>query len=116
MYTRDKRFILVIATIAATLGVGFAPRITAEPAADLPHVTSSLSAPLRAAQDALRAEKYADAIARLKEAEANPTKTPYDEHVINVLAGSAYARSNNYADAEKAFEAMTGPPNSAIAR
>ena len=106
MYTRDKRFILVVASIAAAWGVSFAPRTTAEPTADLPHVTSALSAPLRAAQDALRAERYADAIAKLQEAEANPKKTPYDEHVINVLAGAAYARTNNYADAAKAFEAQ----------
>jgi tetratricopeptide (TPR) repeat protein len=106
MYTRDKRFILVVASIAATWGVSFAPRITAEPTADLPHVTPALSAPLRAARDALRAERYADVLANLKEAEANPKKTPYDEHIINVLAGAAYARTNNYADAEKAFEAQ----------
>ena len=72
----------------------------------MPHVTSALSAPLRAARDALRAERYADAIAKLNEAEANPEKTPYDEHIINVLAGAAYARTNNYADAVKAFEAQ----------
>jgi hypothetical protein len=48
MYTRDKRFILVVASIAAAWGVSFAPRTTAEPTADLPHVTSALSAPLRA--------------------------------------------------------------------
>jgi tetratricopeptide (TPR) repeat protein len=106
MYTRDKRFILVVASIAAAWGVSFAPRIAAEPTADLPHVTSALSTPLRAARDALRAERYADAIAKLNEAEANPEKTSYDEHVINVLAGSAYARTNNYADAVKAFEAQ----------
>jgi tetratricopeptide (TPR) repeat protein len=106
MYTRDKRLVLVVTSIAATWGVSFAPRITAEPTADLPHVTSALSAPLRAARDALSAERYTDAIAKLKEAEANPKKTPYDEHIINVLAGPAYARTNNYADAEKAFEAQ----------
>ena len=37
---------------------------------------------------------------------ANPKKTPYDEHIINALAGSAYARLNDYPDAEKAFEAQ----------
>jgi tetratricopeptide (TPR) repeat protein len=42
----------------------------------------------------------------LKEAEGNPKKTPYDQHVINVLAGSAYARTNDFPDAEKAFEAQ----------
>jgi tetratricopeptide (TPR) repeat protein len=67
-------------------------------------VSKDLAKPLKAAQDALQAKKYQDALAKLKEAEGNPKKTPYDEHVINVLAGSAYARTNDYPDAEKAFE------------
>jgi hypothetical protein len=36
------------------------------------HATPALSVPLKAAQDALSAKRYADAIAKLKEAEANP--------------------------------------------
>ena len=71
-------------------------------------VSKDLAKPLKAAQDALQAKppKLQEAIAKLKEAEGNPKKTPYDEHIINALAGSAYARMNNYADAEKAFEAQ----------
>jgi tetratricopeptide (TPR) repeat protein len=106
MYTRDKRFILAVACVAAW-GVSFAPRLAAQPTADIPHVSSALSAPLRTAHDALRAGRFADAISKLKKAESDPNKTPYDEHIINVLAGSAYARTNNYADAEKAFEAQS---------
>jgi hypothetical protein len=106
MYTRDKRFILAVASVVAIWGVSVAPRLAAEPAADMSQVTPALSAPLKAARDALRGGKYANAISKLKEAESNPKKTPYDEHVINVLSGSAYARTNDYADAEKAFEAQ----------
>ncbi|MGH8276306.1 MAG: tetratricopeptide repeat protein, partial [Steroidobacteraceae bacterium] len=62
--------------------------------------------PLKAAQDALNAKKYADAIAKLKDAETNPKKTPYDEHIINELAAVAYARTGNYPEAGKAFEAQ----------
>jgi tetratricopeptide (TPR) repeat protein len=69
-------------------------------------VSKDLAKPLKAAQDALQAKKYPEALAKLKEAESNPKKTPYDEHVINVLAGSAYARTNDYQSAEKAFEAQ----------
>jgi hypothetical protein len=42
---------------------------TAGPTANVSHATS---VPLKAAQDALSAKRYADAIAKLKEAEANP--------------------------------------------
>ena len=69
-------------------------------------VSKDLAKPLKAAQEALQAKKYPDALAKLKEAESNPKKTPYDEHVVNVLAGSAYARTNDYQSAEKAFEAQ----------
>ncbi|MGH8210588.1 MAG: tetratricopeptide repeat protein, partial [Steroidobacteraceae bacterium] len=55
---------------------------------------------------ALNAKKYADAIAKLKDAETNPKKTPYDEHIINELAAVAYARTGNYPEAGKAFEAQ----------
>jgi len=69
-------------------------------------VSKDLAKPLKAAQDALNAKKYPDAIAKLKEAEGNPKKTPYDEHVINELAAVAYARTGDYANAGKAFEAQ----------
>jgi len=68
-------------------------------------VSKDLAKPLKEAQDLLQQKKYPEAIAKLKDAEANPKKTPFDEHVINELAGVAYARTNNYAEASKAFEA-----------
>jgi tetratricopeptide (TPR) repeat protein len=68
-------------------------------------VSKELAKPLKAAQDALAAKKYSDAIAKLKEAESNPKKTPYDQHIINEMAGVAYAKTNNYPEAAKAFEA-----------
>lgn len=71
-------------------------------------VSKDLQKPLKAAQDALQAKppNLDEAVAKLKEAEANPKKTPYDEHIINMMAGSAYARLNDYPSAEKAFEAQ----------
>jgi tetratricopeptide (TPR) repeat protein len=68
-------------------------------------VSKDLAKPLKAAQDALTQKKYQDAISKLKEAEGNPKKTPYDQHIINQLEGYAYARTNNYPEAAKAFEA-----------
>ncbi|MBV8742917.1 MAG: tetratricopeptide repeat protein [Sinobacteraceae bacterium] len=68
-------------------------------------VSKDLAKPLKAAQDALQQKKYQDAISKLKEAESNPKKTPYDQHIINQLEGYAYARTNNYPEAAKAFEA-----------
>lgn len=98
-----------IALIAGALLVSAATVLPAGPAAAAdekkPTVSRELAKQLKAAQEALQQKKYSDALAKLKEAQANPKKTPYDEHVINELAGVAYARTNNYAEAAKAFEA-----------
>ncbi|HEY3785893.1 MAG TPA: tetratricopeptide repeat protein [Steroidobacteraceae bacterium] len=69
-------------------------------------VSKELAKPLKAAQDEIQAKKYSDALAKLKDAESNPKKTPFDEHVINQLAGFAYAKTSNYPEAAKAFEAQ----------
>jgi tetratricopeptide (TPR) repeat protein len=109
MYTRGKRFILlVVASTAVTCGASFAFGDAAVPTANVPHVSPALAAPLRAARDALQDKppKLQEAVAKLREAEGNPEKTPYDEHIINALAGSAYARLNDYPDAEQAFAAQ----------
>ena len=68
-------------------------------------VTKELAKPLKEASDALNAKKYADAIAKAKEADGNAKKSPYDQHIINEILGVAYARTNNFAEASKAFEA-----------
>jgi tetratricopeptide (TPR) repeat protein len=97
-----------VAIVGATSFVPGKPAVAADDKSDKSKNTVSreLAKPLKAAQDALNAKKYPDAIAKLKEAESNPKKTPYDEHVINELAAVAYARTGNYAEAEKAFEAQ----------
>jgi outer membrane protein assembly factor BamD (BamD/ComL family) len=69
-------------------------------------VSKDLAKPLKAAQDALNAKKYSDALAKLKEAESNPKKTPYDEHIINMLSGAAYVGLKDYPNASKALEAQ----------
>ena len=68
-------------------------------------VSKELAPTLKAAQEALQAKKFPEALAKLKDAEGNPKKTPYDQHIINELAGVAYAKTNNYPEASKAFEA-----------
>jgi tetratricopeptide (TPR) repeat protein len=106
--TTNVKFPLV-ATLVLSAAVVTATSLVPAVAADKKEenkVSKDLAKPLKAAQDALQAKKYPDALAKLKEAESNPKKTPYDEHVINVLAGSAYAHTNDYQSAEKAFEAQ----------
>jgi tetratricopeptide (TPR) repeat protein len=109
MNPKSESLVRLAATLVLSAAVVGATGFVTAAAADKKDenkVSKDLAKPLKAAQDALQAKKYQDALAKLKEAEGNPKKTPYDEHVINVLAGSAYARTNDYPDAEKAFEAQ----------
>src|SRR6185312_8290548 len=53
-----------------------------------------------------QAKKYSEALAKLKDAENNPKKSPYDQHVINELSAFAYAKTGNAAEAAKANEAL----------
>jgi len=68
-------------------------------------VSKELAKGLKEASDAVNAKKYSDALGKLKELDANPKKTPYDQHIINELAGVAYEKTNKYTEASKAFEA-----------
>ncbi|HXW73560.1 MAG TPA: tetratricopeptide repeat protein [Steroidobacteraceae bacterium] len=67
--------------------------------------SAKLAKPLHEAQEDLKAKKYNDAIAKLKEAEGLAGKTPYDQHVINEFLGNAYINTQNYAEASKVMEA-----------
>ena len=68
-------------------------------------VSKALGKPLKAAQDAMTAKKYPEAIAKLKEAEAMSGKSPWDEHLINEMYGYTYAHTGDFPNAAKAYEA-----------
>ena len=109
MNSKPSIFATLALSVALVGAAGFVPGKPATAADDKDKknvVSKDLVKPLKGAQEDLTNKKYDDAVAKLKEAEANPKKTPYDEHVINQLAGVAYARLNNYAEAGKAFEAQ----------
>jgi tetratricopeptide (TPR) repeat protein len=100
-----ERLVLGVATMAASAVLVSGPTFAAEKEKDKNKVSKELAPSLKAAQEALQAKKFPDAIAKLKEAEGNPKKSPYDQHIINELAGVAYAKQNNFAEATKYFEA-----------
>src|SRR6059058_1167823 len=97
---RSVRALLAGAALAAALAP--APSACAE---GKQTNSAKLAKPLKEAHDDLNAKKYADAIAKLREAEGIGGKTAYDQHLINDMLGFAYARTQNYAEAAKAWEA-----------
>lgn len=60
---------------------------------------------IKEAHEDLNAKKYSEAIAKLKEADGTAGKNAYDQHLINDMLGFAYVRTNDLADAAKAWEA-----------
>jgi tetratricopeptide (TPR) repeat protein len=73
-----------------------------------PAPSKELVKTLKAAQDAVQAKppRYQEALAKLKDADSNPKKTPFDEHVINELSAFAYAHTGQLPEAAKANEAL----------
>jgi len=68
--------------------------------------SKALAKPLLAAQESFKAKKYQDAIAKLRVAEGTAGKTPYDQHLISEMMSYSCVRINDYACAEKTYEAL----------
>ncbi|MGH8150513.1 MAG: tetratricopeptide repeat protein [Steroidobacteraceae bacterium] len=91
---------------AALIAAGLALTATVPTsAAEKPTVTRAFGRPLQAANKALHAGKYQEALQDLAKARALPKPSPYDTHIINELALYAYVKTHDYANAAKAMEA-----------
>ena len=66
-------------------------------------VRPEIGKPLKAAQEAVLAKKYGEALAHLKEAEAISGKTPYEEGILEQLRLIAAVGGEEPATAAKAF-------------
>ena len=71
-----------------------------------PTVSNKLAKPLKAAQDALTAKNYDEALQRIKEAQSQPEKTPYDNYVINTFLLKVYAGKQDMADEVPIVESL----------
>jgi hypothetical protein len=61
--------------------------------------------PLKAAEDAMKAKKYDVVAAKLKEVEALPERSPYDEFLVHEMRAFLEFHGKDYAGAEKDLEA-----------
>jgi tetratricopeptide (TPR) repeat protein len=75
-------------------------------AADQPTVSNKLAKPLKAAQDAMAAKNYDEAMSKIKEAQALPEKTPYDNWVINTFLLKVYAAKSDMASEVPVIETL----------
>ncbi|QDX81102.1 hypothetical protein B9N43_07520 [Denitratisoma sp. DHT3] len=67
---------------------------------------SEMQKPLLAAQELIKAQKYEEALSKLKEAEAIPEPNDYESFLLAQLRGVAAGGAGDYAIAAKSFEAV----------
>jgi tetratricopeptide (TPR) repeat protein len=94
----------VVYGAAVVCGAGLAGISPAVAAAPAHTVSREVGKPLKAAQDALQKGNYSAALEKLKEADALPKKSPYEQFLIYEMEGYAYVRTHQYPEAAKALE------------
>lgn len=98
----------IFRVLALGIAVAALAALTAGPAAGAegkPTNSAKLAKPLKEANDDIKAKKFADAIAKLKDAENIAGKSPYDQHLINDMLTFAYIKTQDLGDAAKTMEA-----------
>ena len=96
---------LIVGSALATV-IALAPASSAFAQATKQQPSRAAAKPLKAAGDAMKAKKYDVVEQKLKEVEALPEKSPYDEFVVHEMRGFLDVRAKNYAAAEKDLEAV----------
>jgi hypothetical protein len=90
-------FVFVIAPITAQTPPAEAPKAPAET------LRPEIAKPLKAAQDAINAKQFREALVKLAEAELISGKTPYESYVLERMRGPAAAALGEHALAGRAF-------------
>jgi tetratricopeptide (TPR) repeat protein len=104
----------VLAALALGMGLALGPASLPPGEAfaqDKPKVSKAVAKPLKAAQDAMNAKKYSEALARLREVQAIQGRSPFDDYLLNEMLGYVYVRTNQYADAARHLEAGFQSPH-----
>ena len=100
--------VVLCAVLAVPLAVGMAAASADDAPAAAPKdtVRPEVGKPLQEAQTLITAKKYKDALAKVKEAEAVPARTPYENFVIDRVRGSAAANDGQDELALSSFESV----------
>jgi tetratricopeptide (TPR) repeat protein len=83
-------------------------------------VSAKIGVPLKAAQDAIQRKKWDTALGKIKEADAMPGKTAFDQYKINEMLWYVYLQQGRNADAAKVLEGLIDsgqlPANEKVSR
>lgn len=96
--SKTSKFVVLAAVMAGSLLV----------TAEAQQVSPAVAKTLQSAQNASKARKWAECLADLRQADANPGKTAYDGFIINELTAFCALSANDTATALRAYEANLG--------
>ncbi len=85
--------------------VAFAVFVSAAQAQDT--VRPEVGAPLQAAQNLIKAQKFKEALAKVRDAEAVPNKTVHEAYLIERMRIAAASGAGDMASAAKAYDALS---------
>lgn len=93
--------------LVAALGFSAVPALVGlGPVAYAQAVRPEIGKPLQAAQELMKAKKYKDALAKIRETDAVAGKTPAEQLLIDGTRASAAQMAGDYDTAAKSFEAV----------
>lgn len=97
MRTRAFAAIVIAVGLAATSVAANAQKKDDKAAPKPPQVSRTVVKPIVAAQEASKKEQWGECLAKLREVQALPNLTPYDNYVINDMLGFCALRSGDNA-------------------
>jgi tetratricopeptide (TPR) repeat protein len=105
---KNTRVIAVIAAAAAAFMLPIEPARQPGLAAAFAQeaVRAEIGKPLQAARDLIKARKYNEALAKLREAEEVPKRTAYENFLIEQMRASAAVAAGNNDESIKALQAL----------
>lgn len=101
-----RNYVAVIGLVGATVALSLGGVAHAAEKEKGPSISGCLLKPLKAAQDAQKAQNWALDIQKVQEAEAQKcNKTPYDEFLMNSWLAVGYVQTKDFAHAAPALQA-----------
>lgn len=108
---RKASFVLgSLLAVGGWLGVAGTMLVVPATAEAQQKVSNKVGVPLKAAQDAIAKKRWDQALGKIKEADAAPGKTAFDQYKINEMLWYVYLQQGRNADAAKVLEAQLASP------
>ena len=107
---RSVRRAALAMAVAAAFGAQFTPQggLGWSVAVAQEQVRAEVGKPLQAARDLIKSQKFKDALVKLKEVEAVPNRTAYENFLLEQMRASAAMQAGDLGQAAKSTQALIG--------